>query len=117
MRLLIVEDDRDGREMLAELFRLHAWEVTAVPSVDGGMTELRGGGFDVVISDEELLDRSGSCMLRDAAREGLLRNVGALVYTAGSCRLVVPDGVRVLRKPSDLDKLLTAARACAPAPD
>ena len=26
MRLLIVEDDLDGREMLTELFRLHAWQ-------------------------------------------------------------------------------------------
>jgi DNA-binding response OmpR family regulator len=117
MRLLIVEDDPDGREMLAELFRMHAWEVTAVPSTEAGMAELRQGGFDVVISDENLEGQSGSSMLRHANDEGLLGDVGVLMYTAEPGRLKVPHGVRVLRKPLGIMKLLDEARAVAPDSD
>lgn len=114
MRLLIVEDDLDGREMLSELFRLHDWEVTAVPSTTSGLELLRSGGFDVVISDEDLCGQSGSCMLREADREGLLGNVGVLMYTAEPTDLDVPEGVRVLRKPLGIHRLLDEAEAIVP---
>jgi DNA-binding response OmpR family regulator len=117
MRLLIVEDDQDGREMLTELFRMHAWQVTPVPSTAAAMVELRAGGFDVIISDENLEGASGSAMLREAFEEGLLRNVGALMYTAEAGDLEVPPGVRVLKKPLGIAQLVdevTAAIAGSP---
>jgi DNA-binding NtrC family response regulator len=110
MRLLIVEDDQDGREMLAELFRMHAWEVCAVPRVDAAMVELRAGGFDVVISDEDLEGSSGS------SEEGLLKNVGALMYTAQPSELELPRGVRVLQKPMGIASLVEAVAAAAADP-
>jgi DNA-binding NtrC family response regulator len=116
MRLLIVEDDQDGREMLAELFRMHAWEVCAVPRVDAAMVELRAGGFDVVISDEDLEGSSGSAMLREASEEGLLKNVGALMYTAQPSELELPRGVRVLQKPMGIASLVEAVAAAAADP-
>lgn len=116
MRLLIVEDDPDGREMLAELFRMHGWSVTDVPSTDAALVELRAGGFDVVISDENLEGASGSGMLREADAEGLLLNVGALMYTAEPSRLEVPTGVRILRKPLGITRLLDEAKAAAQEP-
>ncbi len=120
MRLLIVEDDQDGREMLTELFRLHDWEVTPVPTTKEAMVELRAGGFDVVISDENLFGSSGSAMLREASEEGLLHDVGALMYTAEPGELELPPGVRVLQKPLGITRLLdevaAVARAEAEAP-
>ncbi len=115
MRLLIVEDDWDGRELLAELFRRADWAVTAVATIDSAMTELRAGGFDVVITDENLAGRSGCSMLRAAEVEGLLGRVGRLVYTANSGRLEVPPGTRVLQKPVAVRVLLGAASAAVTA--
>jgi DNA-binding response OmpR family regulator len=116
MRLLIVEDDQDGREMLAELFRMHAWDVRAVPNVNAAMVELRAGGFDVVISDEDLEGSSGSAMLREASEEGLLEHVGALMYTAQPSKLEVPPGVRVLQKPMGIGGLVEAVAAAVAEP-
>lgn len=116
MRLLIVEDDPDSREMLAQLFRMNDWEVMEVSTTDDAIAELRIGGVDVVISDEDLEGQSGSCMLRTASAEGLLRNVGALMYTAEPELLMVPAGVRVFRKPLGFSRLLDEAKAVAVAP-
>jgi DNA-binding response OmpR family regulator len=106
MRLLIVEDDPDGRELLAELFRMHDWMVTATATRSEGLDELRAGMFDVILSDEDLQGESGSSMLRQAEAEGLLGGVAALMYTAQSDALQVPRGVRVLRKPLPIGALL-----------
>jgi DNA-binding response OmpR family regulator len=113
MRLLIVEDDQDGREMLTELFRMHAWQVTPVPTTAAALVELRAGGFDVVISDENLEGASGSAMLREASRLGLLHNVGALMYTADPGQLELPPGVRVLHKPMAITRLVDEVVAAA----
>ncbi len=116
MRLLIVEDDQDGREMLTELFRMHAWQVTPVPSAAAAMVALRAGGFDVVISDENLEGASGSAMLREASEEGLLRDVGALMYTADPSELDLPPGVRVLKKPLGIAQLVDEVTAALAEP-
>ena len=113
MRVLIVEDDPDGRELLGQLFRMRGWDVTQVPTTQAAMIELRRGGIDVVVSDENLEGHSGASMLRWASAEGLLCNVGVLMYTAERGRLEVPPGVRVLRKPLGILKLLDEARAVA----
>ncbi len=116
MRLLIVEDDQDGREMLTELFRMHAWDVTPVPSAVAAMVELRAGGFDVILSDENLEGASGSAMLREASKEGLLKHVGALMYTAQAGQLELPPGVKVLQKPMGISLLVDAVTAAASYP-
>lgn len=116
MRLLIVEDDPDGREILAELFRRHEWRVVAVATGEAGLCELRSGGIDMVISDENLEGASGSAMLREAALEGLLSEVDALMYTSQSESLDVPPGVRVLHKPLAIGLLVEEVKASRTGP-
>jgi len=116
MRLLIVEDDPDGREILAELFRRHRWRVVAVATGEAGLTELRSGGIDMVISDENLDGASGSAMLREAALEGLLSDVDALMYTSQAESLDVPPGVRVLHKPLAIEVLVEEVEASRTSP-
>lgn len=117
MRMLIVEDDADGREILVELFRRHDWRVVAVATTDAALTELRNRRFDLVISDENLAGASGSEMLRTACGEGLLSKVTALMYTSEAAWLEVPRGVRVLHKPltigSLVDEVTRAVEAAA----
>ncbi|MDB4941172.1 MAG: hypothetical protein JWP97_706 [Labilithrix sp.] len=113
MRLLIVEDDPDGRELMAELFRLHDWVVTAVPTTTEGLEQLRSARFDLIISDEDIEGHSGSRMLCEASREGLLGRTGVVMYTAEEETLEVPDGARVLQKPVPTRQLLSEAAEVA----
>jgi len=92
---------------------MHAWNVTPVSDTHAAMVELRAGGFDVIISDEDLEGESGSAMIRDASREGLLEHVGALMYTAEPALLDVPHGVRVLQKPMGIARLIEEVIAAA----
>jgi DNA-binding response OmpR family regulator len=116
MRLLIIEDDAEARELLAELFRFRDWDVTVCATVETARRALREEHFDVVISDEDVFGDSGSALIREAASQGLLRDVGVLMYTAELGRLNIPVGVRVLRKPLAVAALLDEANAAIPEP-
>jgi DNA-binding response OmpR family regulator len=109
MKLLVVEDDEDGREVLTELFRIHGWDVTDVPSVRAALDALRRIHFDVVISDENVFGESGSTMLHEANAAGLLDHVGVLLYTADPRDPDVPAKVRVLHKPLGIEALVHVA--------
>lgn len=111
MKVLIVEDDPDVREMLVEIFRAYEWDVLAVAETALALATLRRDSVDLVISDENLEGASGSAMLEEASSAGLLFNVGAMIYTAEPRELHVPEGVRVLQKPLGVSSLLDEANA------
>jgi len=111
-KILVVEDDPDTRDILVEFFSSHGYVVTAVASAEAGLEELQGKCTDIVLSDNQLDgEHSGSWMLRRAFEQGLLQQVGAVMYTADR-HPRVPCTVRVLRKPTALcDIERTAERA------
>jgi signal transduction histidine kinase len=51
IRILLVEDDPDGREMVHQLLRDEGGEVVAVDSAAQALSALRDGVFDLVVSD------------------------------------------------------------------
>ena len=51
LKILLVEDDRDGREMVEQLLRDNGAQVKAVDSAAQAMLALHDGRFDVMISD------------------------------------------------------------------
>lgn len=109
LKILLVEDDPDTRDLLEEFFSTNGYTVVAVDSAEDALDALRDESIDLVVSDNQLEgDNTGSWMLREARTTGLLRNVGALMYT-GDRHLDVPEGVRVLQKPTALDDLERAA--------
>lgn len=112
-KILVVEDDPDTREILAEFFTAHGYEVTAVATAEAALRELSDHTTDVVLSDNQLDGGpSGEWMLDRAYKEGLLEKVGAVMYTADRDPPQVPRTVRVLRKPTALGEIEeTAERA------
>jgi len=109
-RVLVVEDDEDSREMLLAFLAAEGYHATGAESAEEGLAALDSGGFGLVITDHRLPGKTGSWMLEQATARGLLEQVGALLWSADPdprCLL----GVKILKKPIDLDHLLLAIEA------
>jgi DNA-binding NtrC family response regulator len=112
--ILIVEDDDDMRELLADHFARHGYAVTTVATAESGLERLATGAYGVVLSDNQLSGggESGAWMFRQADAAGLLSNVGALMYT-GDRKPDVPEHVGVVQKPASFEDLERAAERAA----
>ena len=108
LKILVVEDDVDSRELLVEFLTRYGYPTSGVPTAEEGLRCLQTREFHLVISDHSLAtSRTGAWMLNEAAAAGLLENVGALMYTAEP-KPERPPNIRVLQKPTDLGDLLHA---------
>jgi CheY-like chemotaxis protein len=108
LKILVVEDDADTRDLLVEFLSRYGYGTTGVPTATEGLKWLQTREFHLVISDHSLVNGpTGAWMLNEAATAGLLQNVGALMYTADP-KPEQPPNVRVLQKPTDLADLLQA---------
>lgn len=107
--ILLVEDDRDIREMLATLLDMAGFRVHACESAECGLNALREGEFDLILTDYALPRHSGLWLLEHAEAEGLLESTPVLIVTAHPH----VDGARkyeVIQKPFDLDDLIERVR-------
>ena len=69
--ILVVEDDRDIREMLTMLLDMAGFHVQACESAECGLNALREATFDLVLTDYALPRQSGLWLLERAEAEGL----------------------------------------------
>jgi DNA-binding NtrC family response regulator len=106
LRLLIVEDHADTRELMTELLAAYGYDVTAVESAERGLDELRSRAYRVVVSDHWLEGgETGTWLLCTAAAEGLLDDTHAIMCSAERSLEGVPNGVPLMRKPLDFAAL------------
>lgn len=113
--IILVEDDQDLREGLAETLRLHGMDVTDVPSGIAFYRASRSQDFDIAILDVNLPDVSGFELARELAKN---RRIGIVMLTA---RAGIRDRKRgyyegadlYMTKPVDGEELLLAVRNLA----
>jgi len=109
-RVLVVEDDADGRDPLAEILGLEGYTVTGAADGATAIGQL-GDGFDVVVLDLGLPDVAGVDVIR-AARA--LPDGPAVVVFSGHHRLradAEAAGCAAFVLKPDLDKLLAVIEA------
>jgi CheY-like chemotaxis protein len=107
--ILLVEDDRDIREMLTTLLDVAGFCVHACESAECGLNALREGEFDLILTDYALPRHSGLWLLEHAEAEGLINSTPVLIVTAHPN----VEGARkyeVIHKPFDLDDLIERVR-------
>jgi CheY-like chemotaxis protein len=51
LRVLLVEDDDDNRELMAEVLAASGWDVVTAASGPEGLAKLAAGGVDVLVTD------------------------------------------------------------------
>jgi len=111
---LVVDDDEAIREVVCEVLEQAGWCVTAAAGVREGLTALRSGHHDIVLTDLAMPDGSGSQILQAAARlaapppvvvmSGCLGGDGHLQLREAGARHVLP-------KPFGLMQLLAILHA------
>jgi CheY-like chemotaxis protein len=71
MRILVVEDHQDTRQVLAGLLTCWGYDVSSVDSLKGGMDRLETEpSIDVILSDIALPDGTGYALVSEARRRG-----------------------------------------------
>jgi signal transduction histidine kinase len=111
VKVLLVEDDPDGREVVDQLLRDNGAQVVPVESAAGAMDALRGGLFDVVLSDIGMPDVDGIELLKQIRRSGNLIPAVALTAFARpeDMRRVLDSGYAThLSKPVEPPALIAA---------
>lgn len=64
VKILLIDDDPEFRELMREYLELNSFSLTAVPNGQEGLTALASGGFDLVLLDMFLPDINGLDVLR-----------------------------------------------------
>jgi len=108
-RILLVEDDRNTLEGLAEILSMENYEV--VKAIDGktGVRELKNSSFNVLLTDLVLPDFDGLELANTAWKEHneimvvILTAFGSVKHAVGAMKKGVFD---YLTKPIDIDDLL-----------
>jgi CheY-like chemotaxis protein len=108
-RILIVEDDRDIRDMLTTLLELAGFACVSCDSTEAGLAALRDRRIDLVLTDYSLPNLTGVWLLDRAHDEGLIDGTPIVIVTA----YPAPAGTsayEIVHKPFDLDDLVERVR-------
>ena len=108
--ILLVEDDRDIREMMAMLLDMAGFKVMACATAECGLNALREQDFDLVLTDYALPRHSGLWLLENAEAEGLIKGTPVLIVTAHPHVEGAANRYEVIHKPFDLDDLIERVR-------
>src|SRR5690349_7738364 len=80
MRILLVEDHRDTRQVLTQLLTHWGFEVTPAENLQRGLDQLEADPIDVILSDIGLPDGTGYALISEARRRG--KDVLAIALSA-----------------------------------
>ena len=107
--VLLVEDDRDIREMMSTLLDMAGFAVVACDTAECGLNALREQEVDLILTDYALPRHSGIWLLREADSEGLIQGTPVIIVTAHP-HVENERGYEVIQKPFDLDELIERVR-------
>jgi signal transduction histidine kinase/ActR/RegA family two-component response regulator len=117
LKVLIVEDDEDSRDMLSTILRYHGAEVETAPNVPLGFSKFREFRPDVLVSDVGLPEEDGYDLIQRIRRlteeEGGQTPAVALtgyVSTQDQTQAIRAGYQEHLAKPVDTDKLISVLK-------
>ena len=123
LRVLVVDDDQDARELLAIALEGHGAAVRTAPSAAEGLRHLEQDRFDVLVADIGMPDEDGYSFvrrLRARERDQRLARLPAIAVTAYGAASDRDEALRAgfdvhLPKPVDPDALVRAVSRFTPA--
>jgi two-component system, NtrC family, response regulator PilR len=112
-RILVVDDERSMRELLAIVLKREGYEVLLAPDGKTALAALERGAVDLLVSDIKMPDMTGLDLLR--AAKGADPSMEAIMMTAFASQETAIEALRLgardyLIKPFDVDELKLKAR-------
>ena len=107
--ILVVEDQEDVRGLLVTALEIEGHDVDEASNAHEGLERLQNAHYDLVLSDYAMPGGTGTWMLHEAERTGLLSNTAALIVTAHPNARELSH-LDVIAKPLDLDLFLDQVR-------
>lgn len=108
-RILVVEDQEDVRRMLATALEIEGYEVDEAANAHEGLRRLEHRNYRLVLTDYSMPDGTGTWLLQEAKRCGLMAQTAAVIVTAHPDVRGFGD-VAVINKPLELDGFLEQVR-------
>src|SRR5690242_19049326 len=102
--------------MLVTALELDGHRVDEAANADEGLNRLREARYNLVLSDYAMPGNTGTWMLHEATRLGLLEGTTAVIVTAQPF-VRESSGIAVITKPFDLDSFLDQVRRLLEAAD
>ena len=109
-RVLVVDDDRDIRELMVELLASEGYEVASASDGRRALAEARARRPDVILLDLMMPVMSGWEFREAQLRDPTLADIPVVVVTAFEESL---DGTELLRKPFLVEDVLDAVQRLA----
>ncbi len=91
-KILIVEDEKDIRELYTEVLKDSGFDVTEAPDGEIGLKEATSGKHDVVLLDIMLPKMDGLQILREIKKDPKLAGLKVLLLTNLSTDNVIKEG-------------------------
>jgi two-component system, sensor histidine kinase and response regulator len=114
MKILIVDDEQDLLDSLAEFFQDEGFAVTTARNGAEALAQLGDDELpSVVILDLLMPVMSGIEVYKAMQNDPRLAKLPVVVSTSDPSR--APSGVLIMKKPVNLDRLLNTVRQYAPA--
>lgn len=111
-QILVVEDDPDLRALYSSALRVAGYEVEAVGDGLDALYHLENRLPSLVVLDIGLPRISGRVVYEEIAQQPHTRRLPIVVVTGDPGNLKETDRLCILRKPVDLDALITTVEQC-----
>ncbi|HKQ07951.1 MAG TPA: response regulator [Blastocatellia bacterium] len=109
-KILVIEDNRDSRDILAKLLRMSGYDVIAAGDGEAGLAAAIGQDPDLIITDIHMPNMNGIEFVQRVRRDHLLDKTPVLVVTAFGAhvaREAIDAGAdAAAEKPFDFDGFL-----------
>jgi CheY-like chemotaxis protein len=109
-RILVVDDDDDVREAVADLLRDEGFVVDTAENGRVALEVLKEHTASLIFLDLEMPEIDGDAFLRIARGDARLASIPIVVITASRTHSL-PTGVRIVHKPCSAETLVEIAQA------
>ncbi len=119
MKILVVDDDKQTTSMLSKFFNYEGHSTVVTNDPMEGLKHIQQDKFDVILLDISMPEFNGLNIIKILATDEILKDQNIFIFSGVDYYenqikdMLTRDGINgFLKKPIELDKLLTTITSC-----